>query len=225
MLAEGVLHIFQGEAQLFCFDDELFQLALEEAGAFGGGGWARRGDDGSGADARFEKAFGHKLGDDFVGGVGVDFEFFAEGADGGEWFVGAELPGDDGAFDGIDDLLEEGSAGAQGDPERDHLCVLCGVGRWDCKGCAGESYHRTKGMSTSNPQTSDIDARLQFLLASTESLHQSAQELHASTAANSEPLARVTKNIEELTTATKILAHMAKSHEDRIQDLEGQSGN
>ncbi len=36
-------------------------------------------------------------------------------------------------------------------------------------------------MSTSNnnPQPGDVDARLQFLLTSTESLHATSQELHA----------------------------------------------
>jgi hypothetical protein len=107
VLGEGVFDVREGEAHLFGFDNEFFEFGFEKARAFGGGGGTGRGDGGDGADADFEQALGHELGDYFLRGVGVDFEIFAEGADGGEWFAGAELAGDHGAFDGIDDLFEE----------------------------------------------------------------------------------------------------------------------
>src|SRR5258708_5440183 len=89
---------------------------LRPEGLFAAGVWEGReycADAGMG----FEQAFGDEVGDDLVGGVGVDLEFFAEGADGGEGVSGAELAGDHGLLGGVDDLLEEGDAYAEWDAE------------------------------------------------------------------------------------------------------------
>jgi hypothetical protein len=122
---EGVGDVVEAHAEAFGFDDELFEFTVEEQGTLGRGGLARKGDDGAGAGENFEEAFVEELRDDFVGGVGIDFEFGAEGTDGGEWVAGAELSGDQGAFRGVDDLLVEGGAGSEVDAKGDHFrCIM-----------------------------------------------------------------------------------------------------
>jgi hypothetical protein len=55
----------------------------------------------------FENAFVHELHNDFVSGIGIDLQRFAEFAHGGEGVTGAHLAGDYGLFGGVDDLLVE----------------------------------------------------------------------------------------------------------------------
>ena len=78
-------------------------------------------------------------------------------------------------------------------------------------------------MGVSNPSPGDIDARLQFLLTSTESLHASCQELHAAsaqaalTAANhAAEFAELRKSTSDLVTATAALLLISKSHKERL---------
>ena len=62
-----------------------------------------------------------------------------------------------------------------------------------------------------------IDERLQFLLQSTESLHASVQELHGIVQEHTKQLQVDAENIRRL-------ANIASSHEQRLDDLEGQQG-
>ena len=57
-----------------------------------------------------DQSFGDKLRDHFVCRIGVDFEGFAESADGGKGFARAHLAGDDSLFGGVDYLLVKGHA-------------------------------------------------------------------------------------------------------------------
>jgi hypothetical protein len=111
-------------AEAFGFDDQLFYLLAEELGALFATGVGEGRDYGADAGMGFEQAFGDEMGDDLVGGVGVDLEVFAEGADGGEWVSGAELAGDHGLLGCVDDLLEEGDAYAEWDAEGNHVCTI-----------------------------------------------------------------------------------------------------
>ena len=62
-----------------------------------------------------------------------------------------------------------------------------------------------------------IDERLQFLLQSTEPLHASVQELHGIVQEHTKQLQVDAENIRRL-------ANIAASHEQRLDDLEGQQG-
>ena len=90
MFFHGGLHVAQFDTETLCFDDEFFKVLLKEFGFFGLGGGRRRGDDGHGAGADFEEAGFVEAGDDFVGGVGIDFEVLAEGSDRGKFVAGTE---------------------------------------------------------------------------------------------------------------------------------------
>lgn len=59
-----------------------------------------------------------------------------------------------------------------------------------------------------------IEERLEFLLQSTESLHASCQELHAAVQGNTRQLEIDAENIRKL-------ADIAKAHQERLDDLEG----
>ena len=62
-----------------------------------------------------------------------------------------------------------------------------------------------------------IDERLQFLLQSSESLHASVQELYGIVQEHTKQLQVDAENIRRL-------ANIAASHEQRLDDLEGQQG-
>jgi hypothetical protein len=64
------------------------------------------------------------MGDYFVGGVGVDFEFPAQGAHGGKGIARAELAGHHGFGGGVNHLLVDGAAGTEGDMKWEHARVL-----------------------------------------------------------------------------------------------------
>jgi len=84
-----------------------------------------------------------------------------------------------------------------------------------------------------NPPNGDVDARLQFLLQSTESLHASAQELHASTQelrASTQELRASTQELRATASAQtaqlqidaeniRRLANIAGAHQDGLEDL------
>jgi methyl-accepting chemotaxis protein len=91
-----------------------------------------------------------------------------------------------------------------------------------------------------NPPNGDVDARLQFLLQSTESLHASMQELHASTQelhastqelrASTQELRASTQELRATASAQtaqlqidaeniRRLANIAGAHQDGLEDL------
>jgi peptidoglycan hydrolase CwlO-like protein len=99
-------------------------------------------------------------------------------------------------------------------------------------------------MSThnNNPQSGDVDARLQFLLHSTESLHSTVHEHSAQIAENGKQIAENGKQIAEngkqiaengkqiaelrktasdLATATGALLLISQSHKERLDRLDG----
>ena len=78
------------------------------------------GDNGANAGTHFEQPLINQVGHHFGGGVGIDFEFLAERADRGKGIAGAQLAGDHRLLRRVDDLVEEGDAGAKRDLERDH---------------------------------------------------------------------------------------------------------
>jgi hypothetical protein len=121
---EGVDEVVVFYAEALGFDDELFYLLAEELGALFAAGVGEGRNYSADAGMGFEQTFGDEMGDDLMGGVWVDLEVFAEGADGGEWISGAELAGDHGLLGGVDDLLEERDAYAECDAEGDHVCTI-----------------------------------------------------------------------------------------------------
>lgn len=72
---------------------------------------------------------------------------------------------------------------------------------------------------------SDFDARLRFLLQSSESLHANLQELHAQMAEQNNELARHKKATDErfdkLLSAAESLLAIARTYQDRLDKLEG----
>jgi hypothetical protein len=124
MFDDGLLQVLELDTETLGFDNELFKFVLEEIGFFGFGGGRALGDHGNGAWANFEQTGVDETGYDFVGGIGVDFEFPAERADGGKFVAGAELARDNGFGGGVDDLLVEREARGEVDVERDHVRVL-----------------------------------------------------------------------------------------------------
>jgi len=77
-------------------------------------------------------------------------------------------------------------------------------------------------MSThNNPPSGDIDARLQFLLQSTESLHATTQEHSAQIAENATQIAALSKTVSDLVTATGALLRISHAHKERLDKLDG----
>ena len=66
-----------------------------------------------------------------------------------------------------------------------------------------------------------IDERLTSLVQSTESLHSSAQESHATTSKLSEQIAEHTKQLQIDAENIRRLANIAAAHEQRLDNLEG----
>jgi hypothetical protein len=79
------------------------------------------GDYGDRAGSNFEETSVGETGDYFVGGVGIDFELFAEGAHGRKFVARTELAGDDGLGGGVDNLLVDKSARLEFHVKRNHL--------------------------------------------------------------------------------------------------------
>ncbi len=124
MLGDAGEDVVAGDAETLGFDDELLDLATEELGTLLAGGVGERGDDVAYAGTGLEKAVADQLRYDLVGGVGVDLELAAEGADGGKWVAGEELSGDHRLLRGVDDLLKERNAGPEVDAEGNHSCTI-----------------------------------------------------------------------------------------------------
>jgi len=76
------------------------------------------------------------------------------------------------------------------------------------------------GETQKNPQPGDFDARLQFLLQSSESLHANLQELHAQMAQQNSELSRQKRETDErfdkVLSATENLLAIVRSHQDRL---------
>jgi hypothetical protein len=121
VFCDGFLHVLKIDAEALAFHDEFLELLFEEICSFGSRGRRALGDNGDRAGANFEEARVGETGDYFVGGVGIDFELFAEGADGRKFVARTELAGDDGLGGGVDNLLVDGSAGLEFYVKRNHL--------------------------------------------------------------------------------------------------------
>jgi len=121
VLCDGFLHVLKIDAEALALDDEFLELLFEEIGSFGFGGRRTLGDNGDRPRANFEEAGVGEAGDYFVGGVGIDFELFAEGADGRKFVPGTELAADDGLGGSVENLLVDGSAGLELHIKRNHL--------------------------------------------------------------------------------------------------------
>lgn len=66
-----------------------------------------------------------------------------------------------------------------------------------------------------------IDERLEFLLRSTESLHESVAELHATAQEHTRQLQEHTRQLQIDAENIRRLANIASAHEQRLDDLEG----
>jgi len=73
------------------------------------------------------------------------------------------------------------------------------------------------GDTQKNKPPGDFDARLQFLLQSSESLHANLQELHAQIAERDK---KVDARFDRLLTATETLLAVVQSHEKRLDKLD-----
>jgi len=121
VFGDGFLHVLKTDAEALALDDKFLELLFEKIGSFGLGGGRALGDNGHRARANFEEAGVGETGDYFVGGVGIDFELFTEGADGRKFVPGTELAGDDGLGGSIDNLLVDRSAGLELHVKQNHL--------------------------------------------------------------------------------------------------------
>ena len=95
VFGDGFLHVLKADAEALAFDDEFLELPFEEIGSFGFRGRRALGNSCDRARADFEKASVGEARNYFVGGVGIDLELFAEGADGREFVPGTKLARDD----------------------------------------------------------------------------------------------------------------------------------
>ena len=80
------------------------------------------------------------------------------------------------------------------------------------------------GGDTQKNRPGDFDARLQFLLQSSESLHANLQELHAQMAQQNSELASHKKEVDErfnkILSATENLLAIVRHHQDRLDKLD-----
>src|SRR6266436_7431467 len=111
VFCDGFLHVLKIDTEALAFDDEFLELLFEEICSFGFGGRRALGNNGDRAGANFEEASVGETGDYFVGGVGIDFELFAESVDGRKFVARTELSGNNGLSGGVNNLLVDGSAG------------------------------------------------------------------------------------------------------------------
>ena len=121
MFCDGFLHVLKIDAEALAFDDKFLELLFEKICSFGFGGRRTLGDNGDRAGANLEEASVGKTGDYFVGGIGIDLELSAEGADGRKFVARTELARDDGFGGSVDNLLVDGSAGLELHVKRNHL--------------------------------------------------------------------------------------------------------
>ena len=61
---------------------------------------------------------------DFMRGVGIDFQFPAESTHGGKSVAGTQLSGHHGFFGGVDDLFVDGGARPEVDVERNQARTI-----------------------------------------------------------------------------------------------------
>ena len=120
MFGDGFLHPRKIDAEALALDDKFLELLFEKIGSFGLGGGRALGDNGNRARANVEEAGVGKAGNYFVRGVGIDFELSAEGANGGKFIPGTELPGYYGFGGSVDNLLIDGQAGLELHVKRNH---------------------------------------------------------------------------------------------------------
>ena len=120
MRGNGGEHVIGSNAEFLSFHHELFDFLAEQLRALGIPGFGQSGDDSADSGLWFKQAGGDESSDDFVGGVGVDFQFTAKHTDGGKGIAGAYLAGYDRFLRGVNDLLIDGNAGPEVDAEGDH---------------------------------------------------------------------------------------------------------
>ena len=113
MVVQGAFDFGEGEGETLGLDDETLDIVFKEDAFVFGGGAGGFLDDGTDAGQGLEEAAGHQVGNDLVGGVGVDAEFLAELADGGEAGTGGELALEDRLLHGVDDLFVDREAGLE----------------------------------------------------------------------------------------------------------------
>jgi hypothetical protein len=123
-VGDGLVQLVESQSQPPRFDDDVFDVGCEDAGALASGRGLGLADDGADTGADFEHSFLRQGGYDALGGVDVDLELAAECADAGEWVTGAEASGQHGFLRGEGDLLVEWDAGQQFKPERNHKCTM-----------------------------------------------------------------------------------------------------
>ena len=73
------------------------------------------------------------------------------------------------------------------------------------------------GDTNKKPQPGDFDARLQFLLQSSESLHANLQELHTQIAERNK---EVDARFDKILTATEDQLTIVRSHQNRLDKLD-----
>lgn len=120
MFGESLDDVVEVETEFFRFDHQRLKIFLQQIAPFGGRRRHARGYDSAEARVNVEQALRDELADDFVRRIGIDFQLFAEFADGGKRVTGANLPGDHRLFCGIDDLFANRGAGFECDVERNH---------------------------------------------------------------------------------------------------------
>ena len=113
MAPDGAYEVLQRHAGAPGFDHQPLGILLENVPAGRRAAGARFGHDRADARPHREQPFFGERADDLVGGVGVDLERLAEGADRRKRIAGPQLAGDDGPPDGVDDLLVDRRAGTE----------------------------------------------------------------------------------------------------------------
>jgi len=96
----------------------------KQLGAFARRGRGQLGNQRAASRVHFQQPIGDELRHHLMSGVGVDFQFLAEGADGRKTVAGPHLARDDRLLGRVHDLLVDRYAGLKSQPEGDHACTI-----------------------------------------------------------------------------------------------------
>lgn len=111
MRLDGIEDLIKIKTDAFRFHDQLIDLIVQQAFLIAGAGARQFGHDGSDSGPDLEIPLVNQMLDDFMRGIGVNFEIGGERANGRKGLPGLKLAADKGFGGGEDHLIENGLAG------------------------------------------------------------------------------------------------------------------
>lgn len=120
MFGKSLDHVIKVEAEFLRFNNQRLKIFLQQIAALGSRRRHACSYDRAKTRVNIKQPLRDELADDFVRRVGVDFQLFAEFADGRKRITSAHLTSDDCFLGGVDDLFANRSARLECDVERNH---------------------------------------------------------------------------------------------------------